>query len=58
VLLNALDGLSAQQKVLDKQTAAVAKQDDVCRRLMTIPGVGVVTALAYKAAIDDPRRFK
>lgn len=58
VLLKALEGLSEQQKVLDKRTVAMAKQDDVCRRLMTIPGVGVVTALAYKAEIDDPRRFR
>lgn len=27
------------------------------RRLMTVPGVGPITALAYRAAIDDPTRF-
>ncbi len=34
-----------------------AKADPACRLLMTAPGVGPVTALAYLATIDDPRRF-
>ena len=29
-----------------------------CRRLMTMPGIGPMTALAYSAAIDDPARFR
>ena len=29
-----------------------------CRRLMTIPGVGQLTALAFVAAIDDPSRIR
>ncbi|MBM2716240.1 transposase [Mesorhizobium caraganae] len=29
-----------------------------CRRFMTIPGVGPVTALAFKTAIDDLGRFR
>jgi len=36
---------------------AVAK-DELCRRFMTIPGVGAVTAASFKAAIDEPRRFR
>lgn len=32
--------------------------DPVCRRLMTVPGVGPVTALAFRTGIDDPQRFK
>lgn len=30
----------------------------LCRRLMTIPGVGAITALTFVAAVDDPHRFK
>ena len=30
----------------------------MCNRLMTVPGVGVITALAFKAEIDIPTRFK
>src|ERR1700677_861084 len=29
-----------------------------CRRLMTIPGIGQLTALAFVAAIDDPSRIR
>src|SRR3546814_19039997 len=32
--------------------------DEVCRRFMTVPGVGPITALSFKAAIDDPQRFR
>ena len=31
---------------------------EICRRFMTIPGVGPVTALAFKATIDDPTSFR
>lgn len=31
---------------------------DACQRLMVIPGVGKLTALAFTAAIDDPARFR
>lgn len=57
-LLEARNTLLAQQKVLDKQCAAIARSDAVCKRLMTVPGVGIVTALSYKAEIDDPLRFR
>ena len=56
-LLKARDGLVAQEKTLDRQCSAVARKDAVCKRLMTVPGVGVVTALAFKTEIDDPTRF-
>jgi len=57
-LLAARDGLLAQQKALDKRCATIARDDAVCKRLKTIPGVGVITALTYKAEIDDPLRFR
>jgi transposase len=47
-----------QIMMLDRQMLARARNDDVARRLMTIPGVGVVIALAYTAVIDDPARFR
>jgi transposase len=43
---------------LDNEVKAVVRTDPSCRRLMTVPGVGAVTALTFKAAVDDPRRFK
>lgn len=36
----------------------IVKADAVCRRFMTIPGIGAVNALAYKTGVDDPARFR
>ena len=38
--------------------AVVRNDDDVCRRLMTVPGVGPVVALTYRATVDVPARFR
>jgi transposase len=43
---------------LDNEVKAVVRTDPVCQRLMTVPGVGAVTALIFRAAVDDPRRFR
>lgn len=42
---------------LDSEVRALARSDAVCKRLMSTPGVGAVTALTFKAGIDDPKRF-
>lgn len=41
-----------------KLVLQVARLDDVCRRFMTVPGVGPCTALSFKTSIDDPTRFR
>lgn len=43
---------------LDRRVKRAASQDEVCMRFMTVPGVGPITALTFKAAVDDPSRFK
>ena len=43
---------------LDNRVRRMALKDPICCRLMSAPGVGVVTALTFKAAVDDPTRFK
>ena len=43
---------------LDNRTRKLAHSDAVCQRLMTAPGVGFITALTFKAGVDDPARFK
>ncbi|MHA4735352.1 IS110 family RNA-guided transposase [Ensifer adhaerens] len=43
---------------LEKRVRSEAKNDDVCRRLMTVPGVGAVVSLAYVATVDIPTRFR
>lgn len=47
-----------QLKILDQKLEALAKQDEVVQCLITHPGVGIVTAMTFKAEIDDPMRFK
>ena len=36
----------------------VMRDDEVCRRLMTVPGVGPVVALTYRTTVDVPVRFR
>ena len=43
-------------RMLDNRTRHLAQNDPICQRLMTAPGVGFVTALTYKAGVDDPSR--
>jgi transposase len=43
---------------LDKDVRTTVRSDPICRRLMTVPGVGAITALTFRAAVDDPTRFK
>jgi transposase len=42
---------------LHKMLLDVVRHDPVCRRLMTVPGVGAVVALTYRATVDQPQRF-
>ena len=42
---------------LDRLCRELARRDPVCRRLMTVPGVGVVVALTYRTGVDAPERF-
>ena len=37
---------------------ALALADPICQLLMSAPGVGYVAALTFKAAVDDPARFR
>lgn len=46
-----------EAKALKELIDATAKADPVCKLLMTIPGVGPITALTYRSAVDDPSRF-
>ena len=43
---------------LDRRVKALAHKDEVCLLLMTTLGDGIITALTFKAAVDDPRRFR
>ncbi|RJT22399.1 IS110 family transposase [Mesorhizobium waimense] len=57
-LLDARDKLRQNFAALHRKLLAIVRDDEVCRRLMTTPGVGPVVALAYTATIDIPARFR
>ena len=50
--------LREQIDILHRRLLAIVRDDDVCRRLMTVPGVGPVVALTYRATVDVPARFR
>ena len=50
--------LSEEIELLDDRLLALAKEDAVCRSLMTLPSVGALAAVTYTSVIDDPGRFK
>jgi transposase len=56
-LLTTRAAVVSQLGLLHRAVLAVVKQDQVCRRLMTVPGVGALTALAFRTAVDEPQRF-
>lgn len=56
-LLESLEAIEASLTKLDKILSALGQKDEDCQRLMTVPGVGAITAMTYKAALDDPGRF-
>ncbi len=43
---------------LDRLVLDSVKVDPICRLLMTVPGVGPITSLAYRTAVEDPTRFR
>ncbi len=57
-LLRARATLLDEHAKLDRLVREMAQSDPVVRLLTTAPGVGAITALAYKSTIDDPKRFR
>ena len=43
---------------LTRKLLVMARDNDESRRLMTVPGIGAINALAFCAAIDEPSRFR
>jgi transposase len=56
-LLTVLEGLAPVLEAADAEATAAAAADPVVTRLMTVPGVGPITALTFRAALDDVTRF-
>jgi transposase len=57
-LLAAREVLGEQLRRLEKRRRDQAREDDRSRLLMTTPGVGVIVALTFVSAVDDPGRFR
>jgi transposase len=53
-----IDTTNMQIKEADRQLVKIADDHDVCRKLMTTPGVGPVTSVRFVAALDDVTRFR
>jgi transposase len=57
-LMVVLRSVQEQVNELDRLLGDYAENDKICSHLMTIPGIGVVTAVAFTATVDNPNRFK
>jgi transposase len=57
-LLEAWHDIRQHAANLDRQLLATARQSKAAQLLMTIPGVGAITAPSFAAAIEDPGNFK
>jgi transposase len=57
-VLCSVEHLTTQLREGYKAIRRTANGDEICRRLMTVPGVGPITALRFRATIDDVSRFR
>ncbi|MGI4942963.1 MAG: IS110 family transposase [Janthinobacterium lividum] len=57
-LLDVVEVMTREVERLTRQVLDEVKAEPTCRRLMTVPGVGPLTALAFRATIDQPGRFR
>ncbi len=53
-----IEAINLQIKHADAEVIGLVKDHPVCSRLMTVPGVGPLTAAEFYAAIDDITRFR
>jgi transposase len=56
-LIGQIDALDEAIGAIDKEIAASVKADETAKRLMTVPGIGPVTASAIVATIQDASVF-
>jgi transposase len=49
--------LREQIALLDKAIHAIVRQSTTCRLLMSVPGIGALSVLAYVSTVEDPKRF-
>jgi transposase len=49
--------LREQIVAFDKAIRVLVKANSACRLLMSVPGIGVLSSLAYLSTVEDPARF-
>jgi transposase len=57
-LLSARRVFAQELRGFDRRVRQLARDDEHARRLMTVPGVGVLVSLTFVSAIDEPERFR
>jgi transposase len=57
-MLDVRDLLVSKAESLEAQIGELVQHDPVCQRFLTVPGVGPLTALAFRSAVDVPERFE
>jgi len=56
-LLQEMRGLQEQMATVEESLAALAREDAVVQRQLRNPGVGLITATAFRASVVDMQRF-
>src|SRR5919205_2580954 len=56
-MLRAGEALQTEFARLHRAMLAIARDDEICRRLMSVPGVGALIAVTFTSAVDNPERF-
>ena len=57
-VLEAWHSVRTRAAELGRRLIASARQSEACQLLMSIPGVGAITAISFTTAIEDPANFK
>lgn len=57
-LLKSYETLSKEIEKMEAALKEISKQDEELQLLMTVPGVGMIVAMTFKADLGDPNRFK
>jgi transposase len=55
--LYTIEAVNEQIDKADQELVALCSQHEICQRLMSIPGIGPVTALSFVAVVDTTQRF-
>ncbi|SNY91124.1 Transposase [Cohaesibacter sp. ES.047] len=58
ILLDHIASLAGQISQLEKDIREAARQDERARKLMSVPGIGPITAVALTALAPDPASFR